>query len=319
MPVDISFIIPVHNTEKYLDRCLTSVFDNDTNYNYELVVVDDASTDNSLQKIKEYEGKKPNNCIFKVIHLDENVGVQKARFVGLEQATGKYVHFLDSDDEITICFIDDVVTKMNEENLDLLLINAMVVSGEESAELLTQAQFDRALEYGPHLESLLFGDFGFIWSRICKMSLLDKAVLNDLPRLAFMEDLNLYIEITRKNVSNTGYLNKNLYRYYQEKNWHIEKMNESKANDSIYVIKKRYEEIKESYPEHLELWKKTNLNTVLRLINSVKKTKNISKEDKERIIKNIYSYDFVKETVNISFNQFMKLSMKDKIRYILYK
>ena len=319
MVADITFIIPVHNTQNYLDRCFNSVFDNETAYKYELVVVDDASTDESLSKIKEIEARKPQNCTFKIVHLDENVGVQKARFVGLESATGKYVFFLDSDDEISICFIDDVVSKMNDENLDILLINSLVKSGDQSFDLIPEPAFGHAVEYGPHLESLLFGDFGFICSHIFRKSLLDKADLKSLPHLAFMEDLNFYIEITRENVSKTGYLNKNLYVYYQDKNWHVEKMNESKADDSIYVIKKRYDEIKEHHPEHLELWRRANLNTVLRLIHSVKKTDNISKQDKKKIVNKIYSYDFVKETVNITFKQFMKLSLKDKIRYILYK
>ena len=319
MSADISFIIPVHNTSTYLDRCFNSIFANKTEFKYELIVVDDASEDDSLKKLEEIKTRKPKNCSFEIISLKKNVGVQKARFVGLDKAIGKFIYFLDSDDEITDSFIQDVVSKMDKENLDILLINTLVKSGNESFNLISPASFEHAMIYGAHLESLLYGDFGFICVHAFKKDYIKSFDSSSLPHLAFMEDLNYYIEITRENMSKIGYLDKNLYIYYQDKNWHVEKMDESKSEDSIYVINKRYEEIKSKYPEHLDLWKKANLNTVLRLIHSVKKTQRISNEDKKRIVKKIYSYEFASETINISFKQFMKLSMKDKIRYVLYK
>ena len=319
MATDISFIIPVHNTSSLLERCFNSIFANKTDFIYELVVVDDASTDDSLQRIQEIELKKPQNCKMEIIHLIENIGVQKARFVGLDKVSSNVVFFLDSDDEIDNTFIEKVVSKMKSEDLDILLINALVITKNDSFTLIGGTSFKRALEYGPYLESLLFGDFGYLWSHVFKTEVLKKVNHQALPHLIFMEDLNYYLEICRDISPKINYLNENLYKYYQEKNWHIEKMNEERAENSIYVIKKRYSEIIERFPEYLELWKHANLNTILRLIHSVKKTKNLSKNDKKRLLNNIYSYDFVKQVINISFKQFMKLSMKDKIRYILYK
>ena len=319
MSCDISIIIPVHNTSSYLERCFNSVFANITEFSYELIVVDDASTDGSLKKLYEIEASKPANCKIDITHLSENIGVQKARFVGLEKVNSELVFFLDSDDELSDSFIEKTVTKMRDEKLDILLINSLVISDKESFNLISKSSFGHAMQYGAHLEGLLFGDFGFICSHVFKTDLLKHIDLDSLPHLVFMEDLNLYLEITRENSPKTGYLNENLYKYYQNKKWHVEKMTEQKSDDSIYVIKKRYEETKEHFPEYLDLWKRANLNTVLRLIHSVKKTNNISKQDKKRIVNNIYSYDFINEVIKISFKQFMKLSMKDKIRYILYK
>ena len=79
MATDISFIIPVHNTSSLLERCFNSIFANKTDFIYELVVVDDASTDDSLQRIQEIELKKPQNCKMEIIHLSENIGPRPLR------------------------------------------------------------------------------------------------------------------------------------------------------------------------------------------------------------------------------------------------
>ena len=62
MVVDISFIIPVFNSSKTLERCFDSVYKNKTDRNYEIVVVDDFSSDNSLEVLNNLKEKAPNNC-----------------------------------------------------------------------------------------------------------------------------------------------------------------------------------------------------------------------------------------------------------------
>lgn len=92
----ISVIIPVFNVEKYLNNCIDSVL-NQTYAPYEIIIVDDGSTDNSgkiADKYKELYSEK-----IKVIH-QENKGLGGARNTGIEQASGEYFLFLDSDDTI---------------------------------------------------------------------------------------------------------------------------------------------------------------------------------------------------------------------------
>ncbi len=93
MGVDISIIIPVYNTEKYLRECLDSVI-NQTFKNIEIICVNDGSTDNSLEVLKEYAQKDKRI----VIKQQENKKVAAARNNGYKSATGKYVYFLDTDD-----------------------------------------------------------------------------------------------------------------------------------------------------------------------------------------------------------------------------
>ena len=89
----ISLIIPVYNTSKYLKVCIESLL-NQTFKDFEMILVDDGSTDNSVEIIKEYQKQDSRIRLIKENHN----GVGNARNVGLVHAQGKYVQFLDSDD-----------------------------------------------------------------------------------------------------------------------------------------------------------------------------------------------------------------------------
>ena len=91
--VDISIIIPIYNQEKYLEDCLESVKNQDLD-KYEVILIDDGSTDNS-KMICETFVKKNNNFRY---FYQQNAGLGAARNTGLSYAKGKYVLFLDSDD-----------------------------------------------------------------------------------------------------------------------------------------------------------------------------------------------------------------------------
>ena len=110
----ISIIIPVYNTAKYLPRCLDSVL-KQTYQNLEIIVVDDGSTDNSPKIIKEYATK--DNRI-KVIH-QKNAGLSAARNTGITKATGKYISFVDSDDEISHNMIKKLFDVLQRNNTDI--------------------------------------------------------------------------------------------------------------------------------------------------------------------------------------------------------
>ena len=95
--INVSIVIPVYNVEKYLKQCLESVV-NQTLDKIEVICINDGSTDNSLNILKEYE-KKYNNII---IIDQENKGPGFARNIGMKRASGKYIYFLDSDDYIEL-------------------------------------------------------------------------------------------------------------------------------------------------------------------------------------------------------------------------
>ncbi|MBR5939415.1 glycosyltransferase family 2 protein [Candidatus Saccharibacteria bacterium] len=106
----VSVIIPIYNTEKYLKKCLNSIM-NQTHKNLEIILVDDGSTDNSGKIADDYAKKDKR---IKVIH-QKNQGQSTARNNGLKKATGDFVSFIDSDDEISKDFYQKHLATFNED------------------------------------------------------------------------------------------------------------------------------------------------------------------------------------------------------------
>lgn len=91
----VSIIVPGYNVEKYIITCLESI-ENQTYQNFEVIIIDDGSTDNTGNICDQFS-KKDNR--FKVWHT-QNGGISKARNIGLEKAKGEYIVFIDSDDYV---------------------------------------------------------------------------------------------------------------------------------------------------------------------------------------------------------------------------
>ena len=109
---NVSIIIPVYNTECFLERCLQSVLSQDAT-DYEVILVDDGSTDNSGDICNRYAGENPNVSVYHT----PNTGVSGARNYGLSKACGEYIMFVDSDDEIP----QNSISSMLQYRVDLVV------------------------------------------------------------------------------------------------------------------------------------------------------------------------------------------------------
>lgn len=121
----ISIIIPIYNTEKYLRQCLDSVV-NQTYKNLEIVLVNDGSTDSSLEICKEYKEKDD-----RIIIIDKkNSGVSNSRNVGIETSNGEYITFLDSDDWLELDAIEIMMNFVIKKDVDIVRSN--FIANEEA-------------------------------------------------------------------------------------------------------------------------------------------------------------------------------------------
>ena len=111
----VSIIVPVYNVEKYLDECVKSILAQ-TYSNIEIVLVDDGSKDTSGSMCDEY--KKQDNRIV-VVHK-ENGGLSSARNAGMENASGDYYIFVDSDDTISPDMVEEMVKKAKEHDAKIV-------------------------------------------------------------------------------------------------------------------------------------------------------------------------------------------------------
>ncbi len=123
----ISIIIPVYNVEDYLRECIDSVI-NQTYKNLEIILVDDGSTDSSGAICDEYAEK---DSRIRVIHK-ENSGPSATRNVGIKNAEGKYIYFLDSDDYLTDNAIELLVNTAEVNDADLVFFDAYSFSDDGS-------------------------------------------------------------------------------------------------------------------------------------------------------------------------------------------
>ena len=129
MTEKISVIIPVFNRADKIKRCLNSVFAQEYK-NIEIIVIDDKSTDNSVEVINSVKGDR-----IKLIALNKNGGVSNARNVGIENATGDYIAFIDSDDYIEPDMFKIMLTLAVKYDLDVVLSDLDMREGDKSVGL----------------------------------------------------------------------------------------------------------------------------------------------------------------------------------------
>ncbi|MGT2896312.1 glycosyltransferase family 2 protein [Streptococcus entericus] len=120
----ISVILPVYNVENYLMEMLDSIVSQTIFSNLEILLIDDGSSDNSLEICRAYEGVYKN---IKVFH-QENGGVSTARNKGLDEATAPYVMFLDADDKILPDMCESLLTYISSEQADLAITDFSFVT-----------------------------------------------------------------------------------------------------------------------------------------------------------------------------------------------
>lgn len=124
MATKISVIVPVYNTEKYLDECLQSIL-SQTFQEFEILAVDDGSIDGSAQIIQNYVQKYP-----KIVRafFQENSGQSSARNLALRNAKGEYISFVDSDDFIGPQFLEQLYETAEKKSSDMVICNYTKVS-----------------------------------------------------------------------------------------------------------------------------------------------------------------------------------------------
>ena len=110
--IKYSFIVPVYNTEKFLKKCLDSLV-NQTYKDFEIIVVNDGSTDKSSNIISKYQ-KKYKNII---VTNKENEGLSMARNRGVQKSSGKYIIFVDSDDYVSNKLLEEVDKKIDDSDI----------------------------------------------------------------------------------------------------------------------------------------------------------------------------------------------------------
>ena len=125
----LSIIIPVYNVEKYIGRCIESCLKQDLpQVEYELLIVNDGSSDGSMEVVCQYARQTGNIRIIE----QENAGLSAARNTGIKAARGEYLWFVDSDDDIKADILKQLVYKAYSKRLDVLCFGINVIKENET-------------------------------------------------------------------------------------------------------------------------------------------------------------------------------------------
>lgn len=128
MPVKLSVIIPVYNVGNYIKNSLCSLI-NQENQDFEIIIINDGSTDNTLQIINSLFSQSGYHN-FRIISK-ENGGVSSARNRGIEESKGEYLYFLDGDDYVSNDFMSTIIKQLQNENYDIIAWRYDVVSDDK--------------------------------------------------------------------------------------------------------------------------------------------------------------------------------------------
>lgn len=221
----VSIIIPVYNAEEYLERCLDSVV-NQTLEDIEIICVNDCSTDNSIEILNEYAKK---DSRIKVIDCKSNGGESKARNIGLDNATGEYLAFVDNDDTVDLNFYEKLYILAKNNNLDIAKGNS------------NEFDYNNELKnnsYNEIIEKNNNDKFFFVthwWTAIYKKTLINSNNIRFLENVILGGDIIFLNQVLLKSTS-FDVIDDVFYTHHLRKNsGDSEHLSINKINSAIYA------------------------------------------------------------------------------------
>ena len=201
---EISIIVPVYNVEKYIHRCIASILAQ-TYSSFECILVDDCSSDTSGQICEEYAKKDER---IKVIHKAQNGGLPQARKTGVENSSGEYVQFVDSDDWIEPNMIELLYKEAVSGNFDMVVCDYFVYR-KDSVTIKNQRDYYNYEKHDIIKHFMTSNIHGNVWNKFVHKRLL---LLVDFPIYNYLEDCVISIQ-NLYNASKIGLINVPLYHY----------------------------------------------------------------------------------------------------------
>lgn len=314
----ISVIIPAYNAEKYMNKCFDSLL-NQTSKDFEVICINDGSTDDTLKKLNEY-AKVMNNL--KIISK-ENEGAGIARNEGMKYAQGKYTLFLDSDDYLESDAIEKLIQIAEKNNIDFLFYN--FIQEGENGKIIKRFNFSNyknctkseliqymlmgTLPFGQHhlLKTNIYklNDFKYSTNtKVCEELVFKIKCLNTSSKIYFSDYVPYHY------VKHLGSLSKNIDYFFD-----LFKKREQMIKEIETILKENVEDDN----RYQVLINTYNIKETILLSYGICKNNKINFKDKYQKInkyRNEELYDKNNKLKSINFNLFTK---KYKILYNIFK
>ena len=239
----ISVIINVYNGERFIAKCLESII-NQTYKNLEILVINDGSTDNTLKICEQYKDER-----IKII-TTENLGLSLSRNVGIENAQGEYLYFVDSDDFVENDVIEYLYNLCKQYNIPFSTCNPLTIFDYDFSVDKIEEHID-IIDSTEMLKKVLLAEnvAGAIWNKLFKKELFDGVRFQN----RIINDIVVTYKIVMK-VDKIVYSNQKKYFYLKHKNAATVSGDErpDRAADFYKASMERYEAVKEIYPNLIE-------------------------------------------------------------------
>lgn len=176
---DLSIIVPLYNSASLIDSLLLGLINQYTEYRYEIILIDDGSSDESFPVAKSWEGRYPGKI--KVFH-QSNSGIAAARNKGIKESHGKYIGFVDHDDSIATNLVETLLSAAIRYNADCSVCGYDIIKSNVQVSSYTPSK-------GVYLTSEirnLYDLGGFVWGGIYRRSLFDRV---QFPEGCWYEDI----------------------------------------------------------------------------------------------------------------------------------
>lgn len=324
----LSVIVPVYNMAAgdKLTWCLNSLV-NQTISDYEIIAVDDCSTDNSLKILREYEQKYPDK--FKVIASPVNKKQGGAKNLGLEAAKGEWIGFIDSDDWITPDFYEKLITRGEDTGADMVGCDYHLTH-EHSMEIGQVVHNNQMSQTGiltkEKYRSLILDGGSLVVKIYRRHIILDFP--NRFPENIFYED-NAISNSWMLRAKHFEYLEEPMYYYYQHDTSTVHTITKKRCEDRMEAARVMVKEagefgyLEEYYPEiESSFTTLFYVNTLFSYMAGVKKkeygfVKALGKEMKETF-PGFMENPYYQERVHAEERKLIRMHMKSTLYFMIY-
>lgn len=230
---EFSIIVPVYNVEKEIRKCLDSI-KNQTYGDFEVLCVDDCGKDSSMDIVREY-AQKDNR--FKILTHEHNRGVSAARNTGLDNASGKYTMFVDSDDWLETNALEVIKDNFDKSKSEVIVFNIYNCYPDGKKEINDTTNFKKSNQTQVLLtENNLNTFIGVVWNRAYKTSLINDNHIR-FPEGMIIEDSDFTFKISM-HIKSVFIIEDVLYNYLRnrEGSYTTEDAVNNRIKDEITVI-----------------------------------------------------------------------------------
>ena len=234
--IKVSVIVPVYNTELYLERCLNSIL-NQTFKDIELIIVNDNSNDNSHKIIETFINENTN---IKYIDNKENKGVSNCRNEAIKISSGEYILFIDSDDYLDENMIETMYNEASNNDLDIAMCGYFVDYEDGNTQNRIINLDENRIYSGYEILSEILhhknGVTGHSWNKLLKASIIKENNIQYPEHMKIYEDVAFFSRLFPycKKIKN---IKKMFYHYIQRNNSSIKTINESVVLDTEEIVR----------------------------------------------------------------------------------